>query len=99
MKADELTGGGRNEDLADGGCFPEELQPLHRCEGYDIADPKPIEFGDMPFGEKTVTEERVDGKSNARKSGCATVDLLTIHLPLSLHLYYFCVFSSRWVSK
>lgn len=53
------SGGGRNGDLTDGGSFSKELQPLHRCEGYDSIDPKHVEFG-----EKAVTEERVDGKSN-----------------------------------
>lgn len=61
------SGGRRNGDLADGQCFPEELQPLHWYEGYNSIDPKPIAFGHMPFGEKTVTEESVDGKKQYKK--------------------------------
>lgn len=76
MKIRAGSGGGRNGDLTDGGSFPKELQPLHRCESYDSVDPKPAEFGHIPFGEKTVTEERVNGKSNARKSACAIRFLL-----------------------
>lgn len=65
------------------------------CEGYNSVDPKSIEFGVMPFGAKAVAEKRVDGKNNARKSGCAIVDLLTIHLSFSAYLYYFRVVHSR----
>lgn len=60
--------------------FPKNYNDFIGVKATTASSQSPLSLKRSDLVKKTLSERRVGGNSNEKKSGCAMVDLITIHL-------------------